>query len=81
MSEYYMGYHIDDTEMFQLVTFEDELDADLNALEWVRIDADDEEEARDKYERAFFDWQVSQGLAKPGDWEDVSVEEPAYAGV
>ena len=38
--------------------------------EWVTIEADSLEDAIEKYPKAFFDWQVSQGLAKPGDWYD-----------
>jgi len=70
MKRYILGYTDDTWENGIPRQFDTEAEADDIADEWVSIPAESIEEAITKYERAFFDWQVKNGLAKPGDMDE-----------
>ena len=70
MQTFFLGFTEQGWDEGKLTQFKDSKQADDYAIEWVSIDAETLEEAIPKYEKAFFDWQVKEGLAKEGDWEE-----------
>lgn len=55
MKIFYLGYKNAEDEF--LTEFENSIDADYNAEEWVKIEAENLEEAKLKYEESFENWK------------------------